>query len=264
MVGECQLQKNMKKKSKLVLGQVDFINCYPINIPFEKEFKPEYIKTINATPKELNKLVLNKKIDAGPVSSYFYLKNKDKLSRFGNLCIASNGPADSVLLFSKYKIKDLNKRLVTLSKTSATSNELLKILCKHFIKIKPVFKAKKDKQSDAYLLIGDAALQKSKQNKKLYVYDLGTLWKKYTGLPMVFAVWVYRNETKNKHLQKLVDLLQESKQKGLGKHKKLIIQKAQTKLPQKIGFYKTYFKNLKYDFDRNCQKGLKKFESLCD
>ena len=48
---------------------------------------------------------------------------------------------------------------------------------------------------DARLIIGDAALMLTSGASALaadypYVYDLGAVWKEWTGLPFVFAVWV--------------------------------------------------------------------------
>jgi chorismate dehydratase len=50
-------------------------------------------------------------------------------------------------------------------------------------------------EHDARLIIGDAALLLSSGASDLaqdypYAYDLGAVWKEWTGLPFVFAVWV--------------------------------------------------------------------------
>ena len=53
---------------------------------------------------------------------------------------------------------------------------------------------------DARLIIGDAALMLTSGASELaadypYVYDLGAVWKEWTGLPFVFAVWVAQRTT---------------------------------------------------------------------
>ena len=45
--------------------------------------------------------------------------------------------------------------------------------------------------TDAKLIIGDAAFIESQNSKT--IIDLGAEWKKFTGLPFVFAVWVSKN-----------------------------------------------------------------------
>jgi chorismate dehydratase len=49
-------------------------------------------------------------------------------------------------------------------------------------------------EADAAVLIGDAALRAGHDAPRLGldVYDLGEVWKTWTGLPMVFAVWAAR------------------------------------------------------------------------
>jgi len=50
---------------------------------------------------------------------------------------------------------------------------------------------------EARLVIGDAALllRTNAGDRERYAYDLGEVWKKWTGLPFVFAVWVAQRST---------------------------------------------------------------------
>ena len=47
---------------------------------------------------------------------------------------------------------------------------------------------------DAVLVIGDAALVLASRRKYAFRYDLGEEWKRWTGLPFVFAVWAARRD----------------------------------------------------------------------
>lgn len=52
-------------------------------------------------------------------------------------------------------------------------------------------------EADAAVLIGDAALRASLHDAPrlgLAVHDLGQMWKDWTGLPFVFAVWAARKD----------------------------------------------------------------------
>ncbi len=52
-------------------------------------------------------------------------------------------------------------------------------------------------EADAAVLIGDAALRANLHDGPrlgLEVHDLGQMWKDWTGLPFVFAVWATRRE----------------------------------------------------------------------
>jgi chorismate dehydratase len=52
-------------------------------------------------------------------------------------------------------------------------------------------------EADARLVIGDAALVlgSTHRDRYPYVYDLGQMWKDWTGQPFVFAVWVAQRST---------------------------------------------------------------------
>jgi chorismate dehydratase len=262
MDGECQLHKDTKKKFNL--GQVDFINCLPVNFPIENGDVQIDAEIIRGVPAELNKLILNNEIDIAPVSSVTYLENKGKLVSVGDLCIASNGPADSVLLFSKYPLDELSSANILLSSASATSNKLVQIIFREFLKIDAKFESSSLNISDfsARLLIGDhALLEFSKKPKDTFIYDLGSLWKKYTGLPMVFGMWVVRKELEKViSTLDIISTLQSALEAGLNLRLNEVINKAQSKILLSKEFYESYFRHLTYKFDENCKKGLELFE----
>ncbi len=278
MDGECQLQKDIKKlysidkdcKPTLSLGQVDFVNCLPINLPIKLEKIHINAKIVNAIPSKLNKMILNSEIDIAPISSYAYLENKDKLTPIANLCIASNDSADSVLLFSKLSIEKLQDVDIALSHASATSNILLEIILKKFYKSNNRFHPLAsyisliDSNYTAALLIGDYALREAnKAAKNIFVYDLGTLWKTYTGLPMVFGMWVVRNEVIEKYPEEIKivsNQLRQAKEIGLTNMFNTVIKTAQEKVPISEDFYKSYFNHLSYELTDECKEGLMLFE----
>ncbi len=286
MDGECQLHNDIKNKfernddgayrrtgEELVLGQVDFINCLPINLPIELDEVKINTTLVKGVPSELNKLILNNEIDIAPISSLTYLENKEKLLPIADLCIASNGPADSVLLFSKFPIEELGGVNIALSHASATSNRLLEIIFKEFLKITATFTVEalhatplqQSNKYPAYLLIGDHALHEySKMPRDIFIYDLGSLWKKHTGLPMVFGIWVARKEiVKTVHKLPLTEQLHRAKEIGLGPMFEKVIKKAQEKILLSKEFYSTYFQHLSYDYTKEYKKGLELFEKHC-
>ncbi len=274
MDGECPLHKSTEKKFNV--GQVDFINCLPVNFPIENGDIHINAEVVNGVPSELNRLILNDEIDIAPVSSVTYIENKHKLVPVGDLCIASNGPADSVLLFSKFPINELDGAKILLSSASATSNKLVQIVVKEFLNLNARFELNSLNQENelvinnsnysAQLLIGDhALLEFSKKPRDIFIYDLGSLWKKYTGLPMVFGIWVVRKETqkqRSKEIEVLGYKLQQAKELGLGKLFDSVIKKAQERILLPKDFYSDYFKHLSYDYTEQCKLGLNTFESL--
>jgi chorismate dehydratase len=58
--------------------------------------------------------------------------------------------------------------------------------------------------ADAAVLIGDDALRlHARPPAGLRIQDTGALWREWTGLPMVFAVWVVRREAARAHPERV-------------------------------------------------------------
>ncbi|MCU0727533.1 MAG: menaquinone biosynthesis protein [Planctomycetes bacterium] len=110
-------------------------------------------------------------------------------------CIASEGPVDSVLLFSREALREA--RTVRLDRSSLTSAALTKVLFRGLFSREPEYRSggpetdPRHAVEDAVLLIGDPALIAPRDG--LVVSDLATMWREWTGLPFCFAVWVARD-----------------------------------------------------------------------
>jgi len=107
-------------------------------------------------------------------------------------CIGSIGEVASVCLFSEVPLNKIET--ILLDYQSRTSVALLKILIKEYWKINVTFEETSENYQSkisgttAGLVIGDRALQQRKISP--YIYDLGSEWKSFTGLPFVFAAWI--------------------------------------------------------------------------
>ncbi|MEO6303363.1 MAG: menaquinone biosynthesis protein [Bacteroidia bacterium] len=107
-------------------------------------------------------------------------------------CIGANGKVDSVKLYSEVPLNEIKN--VTLDYQSKSSITLTKVLFKFFWKINvPYSDAKPGFENEitgahAAVVIGDRTF--SLNGKYKYEYDLADEWKKFTGLPFVFAAWV--------------------------------------------------------------------------
>ncbi len=105
------------------------------------------------------------------------------------------------LITTRDAIEDV--RSVALDTSSRTSAALVKIIFREFIGSEPLWiEAKPDAaamlaDNDAALLIGDPALAISEtgqisDGRSVNVFDLAALWRKYTGLGFIFAMWMSR------------------------------------------------------------------------
>jgi chorismate dehydratase len=150
----------------------------------------------------------------------------------------------------------LNKiERILLDYQSRTSVELLKILIKQFWKINPMLEEthgeyqSKISDTTAALIIGDRALQQRKVSP--YIYDLGLEWKKFTGLPFVFAAWI-----SNKKLpEDFINLFNEANSVGLNKIETIVGMNPFSKF-NLIDYYTKY---INYKMDSNKRKALNIF-----
>ncbi|MBI2966388.1 MAG: menaquinone biosynthesis protein [Bacteroidetes bacterium] len=154
------------------------------------------------TPSRCAAKLSNGEADIGLVPSVVipYLK---KYRIITDYCIGSCGNVRSVLLVSNTPRKMI--KTVYLDHQSLTSVILTRILADKYwkmnvgwIPMKKLFLKKKD-TGKGFVFIGDRAL--SLRMGFRYVYDLSNEWKKFTGLPFVFACWVARVNISNKHLE---------------------------------------------------------------
>ncbi|MEI6206223.1 MAG: menaquinone biosynthesis protein [Desulfuromonadales bacterium] len=183
----------------LRIGQIEYANCTPVYHILKEYFPCSGHEFVKGVPTELNRLLALGEIDVCPSSSIEYALRCDRYLILPQLSISSDGAVASVLLFSRIPIEELDGNTILLSSESATSVNLLKVLlarrynccCRYAVTSLPfsdVFP-----ESTALLLIGDAALRASFTDSGMYVYDLGALWRDWTGLPFVFALWLCRS-----------------------------------------------------------------------
>lgn len=211
------------------------------------------------------------KLDISPSSSIEYLRNKNKYFILPWFSISSSGPISSILLFSKLPLEELGGKTIAASSDSETSLVLLKIILREFLSLKCRFKTIKCSSVkkillsfSAALLIGDKAMKEAKKqsNSSLYIYDLGELWTKYTGLPFVFALWIVRKKSlsqKKELIKKLSSDLINAK-KYASKKLSLIAKEAPQKKWSSEEELVNYWKDISYDFTDKHMEGLKLFE----
>jgi chorismate dehydratase len=89
-------------------------------------------------------------------------------------------------------------RSVALDESSRTSATLVKVIFGEFLQREPKWTTHSPKlqemlqQNDAALIIGDPGMVFPRTGLK--VWDMARLWRNYTGLGFVFAMWMVRNE----------------------------------------------------------------------
>ena len=262
------------------VGHIRFLNCHPLYYGLEhcgvleegrdrdRPGRPG-IEMYPGVPTELNRWLVEGRIDLGLVSSIAYGRNHRQLLLSRNVSISSLGAVDSIQLVTRKPFEDI--RSIALTRQSATSIALLKTLLK--LRYRQVVTYGEIDGSieealesyDAALLIGDQGLE------ALYFpepgticHDLGALWQEWTGLPMVYAVSAAREDFARSNGPELMAVERElAKCVDFGRtHLEEVVDSA-------VGLYRfdrpsltRYFALLRYHFTEEYQQGLRRFYEL--
>ena len=206
------------------VGRIGYVNCYPVYGAIDRGIVPLDATLVSGVPSALNRQMAAGQLDVSVVSAVEYAADARKYLLLPDLGITCDGPVRSVLLFSHLPATELGGRRVIVSRSSMTSVALLELLFEHVWHCRPEFVAGDAEMDDvsrlddrpragapavaARLVIGDAALLLGAHPRASargdahgshvsyeHVYDLGEEWKRWTGLPFVFAVWVAQRTT---------------------------------------------------------------------
>ncbi|MCL6472358.1 MAG: menaquinone biosynthesis protein [Firmicutes bacterium] len=247
------------------VGHIQFINCLPLYYGLVHNNVLMDVELIKGTPTELNKMLIEGKLDISPISSIEYCRNYKDLMLLPNIAVAADGEVKSILFVSKVPIGEMDGRTVALTNTSATSQALTRIILRDKYKVSPkYFVCPSDlpqmmMEADGALLIGDDALRTLyKPPQDLYLYDLGREWKELTGRRMVFAVWAVRRIFAAENPDLVAEVYH-----AFMKSMKYSIEKvdeiAQASSRWEIfdaDFMKNYFQTLSFDLDAAYQEDL--------
>ena len=183
-----------------VIGRVSFVNCDPLFHGLSSNWD-----ILPAPPSWLTGHLLRKDCLVAPIPAADYAINHSEFILLPDIGIASDGDVGSVLLFSKNELNEINN--IALPSDSSTSKKLLIYLLKQLEIFPNTTEMGPDldqmlEKCDAALLIGDRALDEAERYPELVKLDLGSEWKKNTGLPMVFAVFAAPKDSDDDDLRR--------------------------------------------------------------
>ncbi|NJQ01107.1 menaquinone biosynthesis protein [Streptomyces zingiberis] len=184
------------------LGDISFLNCAPIRWGLADSGAARQAELVSAPPERLAGELLSGGLDISPVSLVRYLRHADDLCLLPGIAIGSDGPVRSCHIVSRGPLDDLDGRVVALSAASRSTTALARTLLEDAVGVRPVYRSVPQDRQDgsgipagaaAAVLIGDDALRLyADPPRGVTVHDTGALWREWTGLPMVFAVWAVR------------------------------------------------------------------------
>ncbi|MBD0745715.1 menaquinone biosynthetic enzyme MqnA/MqnD family protein [Streptomyces sp. CBMA152] len=185
------------------VGHIQFLNCLPLYWGLARTGTLLDLELTKDSPEKLSEQLVRGDLDIAPITLVEFLRNADDLVAFPDLAVGCDGPVMSCVIVSQVPLDRLDGARVALGSTSRTSVRLAQLLLAERYGVQPdYYSCPPDlglmmQEADAAVLIGDAALRASLHEAPrlgLQVHDLGTMWKQWTGLPFVFAVWATRKD----------------------------------------------------------------------
>ncbi|MFZ1704777.1 MAG: menaquinone biosynthesis protein [Saprospiraceae bacterium] len=187
-----------------------------------------------------------------PAGALHILQDYKIITNYG---IAADDEVRTVCLFSNIPIEQCNE--VLLDDHSMTSVLLAKLLLNEVLLCSPKFSSAnigKSHISDqqAVLMIGDKVFDF--ESTFTFKYDLASIWKKWIGLPFVFAVWIAKKDLPD-HIELQLENLFEY---GINHLDEVIAENHSSSEVLK----EYYSKYIRYKLDDSYKLGLKKYLQL--
>ena len=245
----------MLTNSRFRLAASTYLNSAPLIWSFLHGSKRGTVDFIDAVPARCAQLLSQNEVDAAlvPVIEYQRIPG-GALVR--DVCVGSQHEVLSVVLVSKNTQLD-DIRTVALDESSRTSATLVKVIFREFLEREPQWTTRSPNlgemldRNDAALIIGDPGMTFPRTGLK--VWDMASLWRNYTGLGFVFAMWMVGNAAVS------VDFAG-ARDEGVTRIEE-IVAAYQEKIPQ-MDLQKYLTENIVYRIDDSMQRGLELYFEL--
>lgn len=244
----------MTKDSPFRLAASTYLNSAPLIWSFLHGSKRGTVEFIDAIPARCAQLLAQNEVDAAlvPVIEYQRIPGGALVP---DVCVGSRDEVLSVVLVSKNTQLE-NIRSVALDESSRTSATLVKVIFREFLDHEPEWTTRSPhlgemlERNDAALIIGDPGMTFPRTGLK--VWDMAALWRNYTGLGFVFAMWMVRDEE--------IDVdFGGARDEGVTSIEE-IIDAYKDKIPMDLRRYLT--ENIVYRIDEQMQRGLQLYYEL--
>ena len=214
-----------------------------------------------AVPAKCADMLAKAEVEVALVPVIEYQRASD-VSLVPDVCVGSKGEVRSVLLVSR-KAQLESIRSVALDESSRTSATLVKIIFREFLKHDAEWTTRSPdlnemlERNDAALIIGDPAMVFTRGD--LRIWDMASLWRNYTGLGFVFAMWMI-NDSAMDHVR-TIDFAA-ARDEGV-ENKLEIVLEYQNLLGLSRDSLQDYLdKNICFRLDKQMQQGLNLYYEL--
>ena len=171
------------------------------------------IEVEDLPPSEMASAIAEGRLQGGLVPLVDTFGLDGGLRTVSGFCVATISQAVSIKLHSKIPIAQLANSSIAIPDEAPTAVKLLQVLLSLKHGVKPGTYVNAEDAHDARLLIGNLGLRHRRGMRGYeHIYDLGSEWHEWTGLPFVFARWVLRNDLERQDALVIEDSLYTSLQ----------------------------------------------------
>ena len=243
------------------LAASSYLNSAPLIWSFLNGSKRGRVDFVEAVPARCAELLSLNEVEGAlvPVIEYQRLARG---SLVPDVCVGSQKEVLSVVLVSKdSELEQI--RSVALDESSRTSATLVKVIFREFLDHEPAWTVRTPnleamlERNDAALIIGDPGMAFPRAGLK--VWDMAALWRKYTGLGFVFAMWMVADPGVER--ARTVDFAG-ARDEGVD-HIEDIVAAYKDKIPMPDGELRKYLtENIVFRVDNSMQRGLQLYYDL--
>jgi chorismate dehydratase len=247
--------------NKFRLAASSYLNSAPLIWSFLHGSHRGSVEFVEAVPARCAQLLAESTVEGAlvPVIEYQRIENG---SLVPDVCVGSRKEVLSVVLVSRDKQLE-NIRSVALDESSRTSATLVKVIFREFLDREPEWTTRAPNieemldKNDAALIIGDPGM--GFRRRGLNVWDMAGLWKQYTGLGFVFAMWMVRDSCIER--ARMVDFAG-ARDEGVAALEE-IVASYQDKIPMPVEELRNYLtENIVFNVDESMEKGLRLYFEL--
>jgi chorismate dehydratase len=183
----------MARTDILRIGEYHSLAAAPLYHALKRAAGPEHWVFIPGGPTELDHALERDQLDLTLASPLLAASAPLDYLVLPGLGYGAKRHVRDMLLFSDMLLDDMDEMTISLpGPTTATA--MLQLLTNRYLQFQNQFIMGWG-NAEAFLLAGDAALRERLLARYAYVYDLGDLWRHYTGQAMIYSLWMLKKET---------------------------------------------------------------------
>ena len=243
------------------LAASSYLNSAPLIWSFLHGSKRGQVDFVEAVPARCAQLLSQAEVEGAlvPVIEYQRIAGGALVP---DVCVGSQKEVLSVVLVSKDTELE-NIRSVALDESSRTSATLVKVIFREFLDREPAWTVRTPnleemlEKNDAALIIGDPGMTFPRHGLK--VWDMANVWRAYTGLGFVFAMWMIADRGFER--ARLVDFAG-ARDEGVA-HVEEIVAEYKQKIPMPVEELRKYLtENIVFHVDDSMKRGLQLYFEL--